>query len=355
MNTELSTNQNEFQTKLNKVLAPNENGMVSAKHLYEMLNLNPSNYSKWCKNNFYTDFGLIDGVYPFAPKDGRMNTEIEETNDSENPVVNSFRTMVLKPNDDGGRPSQDYLITIRIATKICLKSKSEHRDEILEYFLDLEEATPKAALALQERDAVIEKLISTVENLAQLTKSNTDAIKELKTEVFSHIDLLESKSEVMLTHETDWAMDMMEHVRKIAEVYTRGDTSKCMDRLIERAEEYLGEPYKNYEADYALRHNGKRGKKIFVMARDEDSRGAFEQAVKDFEVEWGIYEQNEGQKHLEKIMDGMIEEIVPDPPVPQHIMTDAELESQWADMDKMYGEGWDKQPDIPGAEELYGD
>ena len=127
-----------------------------------------------------------------------------------------------------------------------------------------------------------------------------------------------------------------------------------MDRLVERAEEYLGEPYKNYEADYALRHNGKRGKKIFVMARDEDSRSAFEQAVKDFEIEWGIYEQNEGQKHLEKIMDGMIEEIVPDPPVPQHIMTDEELEAQWADMDKMYGEGWDKQPDIPSAEELYG-
>ena len=333
MNTELSTNQNEFQTKLNKVLAPDENGMVSAKHLYEMLGMDKSHFARWCNKNWVDSDLLTENV--------------------------DYITVRLKGETPTGGEIEvlDYRLPLRFAIKLSMtaKCKDEVKNEILEYFLDLEEATPKAALALQERDSVIEKLISTVENLAQLTKSNTDTIKELKTEVFSHIDLLESKSEVMLTHETDWAMDMMEHVRKIAEVYTRGDTSKCIDRLIERAEEYLGEPYKNYEADYALRHNGKRGKKIFVMARDEDSRSAFEQAVKDFEIEWGIYEQNEGQKHLEKIMDGMIEEIVPDPPVPQHIMTDAELESQWADMDKMYGEGWDKQPDIPSVGELYGD
>lgn len=355
MHNELSVNQTEFQTKLNKALAPDENGMVSAKHLYEMLGLSPSNYSKWCKSNFFTDFGMIDGVepsnYPFVPKDERTNTEVETAEVLLNQMKSELEQIGvgIQPN-----PSQDYLITIRIATKICLKSKSEHRDEILEYFLDLEEAAPKSALALQERDAVIEKLVSTVENLAQLTKSNTDTIKELKTEVFSHIDLLESKSEVMLTHETDWAMDMMEHVRKIADVYTHGDTSKCMDRLAERAEEYLGEPYKNYEADYAMKHNGKRGKKILVMARDEDSRSAFEQAVKDYEIEFGIYEQNEGQKYLDTVLAKMGQVIIPDPPEYQHEKTNEELAAEYEAMTKMYGEGWDKQPDIPTAEEIYG-
>lgn len=244
--------------------------------------------------------------------------------------------------------------------EICRWSDMPKANEFMDWVWDIVEAyrhnevvANKHAIQslktqLLEQDEKFNMLSERVEQVGVLVQNS---VQELKTEVFSHIDLLESKSEIMLTHETDWAMEMMEHVRKIADVYTQGDTSKCMDRLVERAEEYLGEPYKNYEADYALRHNGKRGKKIFVMARDEDSRSAFEQAVKDFEIEWGIYEQNEGQKYLEKILDGMGEMIVPDPPVPYHEMTNAELEAEYEAMTKMYGEGWDKQPTV---EETYG-
>lgn len=324
MNTEL-LNENT-KTPIEIALEMTQDGMVSAKRLYDFLELAPSQYARWCRDNIL-DNPLLDENVDFKPF--RHNVE----------------------NSISGRPSDDYLLSIEVAKELCMTCRSEKGRLARDYFKKTEQALVVSVKQYNELINTTKLLSERVDQLGALVQSS---VQELKTEVFSHIDLLESKSEVMLTHETDWAMDMMEHVRKIAEVYTRGDTSKCMDRLIERAEEYLGEPYKNYEADYALRHNGKRGKKIFVMARDEDSRSAFEQAVKDFEMEWGIYKQNEGQKRLEKIMDGMIEEIVPDPPVPQHIMTDAELESQWADMDKMYGEGWDKQPDIPSVEEPYG-
>lgn len=227
--------------------------------------------------------------------------------------------------------------------EICRWSEMPRANDFMDWVYDVIEAyrrneivASKQAIEslktqLLEQDKKFNMLSERVEQVGALVQSS---VKELKTEVFSHIDLLESKSEVMLTHETDWAMDMMEHVRKIADVYTSGNTSKCMDRLIERAEEYLGEPYKNYEADYALRHNGKKGKRIFVMARDEDSRNAFEQAIKDFEIEFGIYEQNEGQKYLESIMG--------DPLPIRHKPTNEELEAEWEAMTKMYGEGWDK-------------
>lgn len=325
----------EFQTKLNKALAPNENGMVSARHLYEMLGLNSSNYAKWCKANFFTDLGMIDGVepsvYPFVPKDERTNTETKALTQMESQLGTG-----IQPN-----PSQDYLVSIRIATKICLKSKSEHRDAILEYFLDLEEAIPKTASALQERDKEIEQLVSTVENLVQLTQENSNTIKELRDDVFSHIDLLEEKSEVVLDSATEWASDMMKHVRKIADVYTRGDTNKCMDRLIERSEEYMGETYETLKADYAAHSNGKKAKKILIMARDEDTRDAFERAVKDYEIEFGIYEQNEGQKYLNSVLENF-GEVVNDPILPVHQPTNDELQAQWEAMTAMYGEGWDK-------------
>ncbi len=41
----------EFQTPIEIALGVDENGMTTAKRLYEFLELNPSNYSKWYKTN----------------------------------------------------------------------------------------------------------------------------------------------------------------------------------------------------------------------------------------------------------------------------------------------------------------
>jgi ABC-type Zn uptake system ZnuABC Zn-binding protein ZnuA len=102
------------------------------------------------------------------------------------------------------------------------------------------------------------------------------------------------------------------------------------------------ETYETLLADYAAHHDGKKAPKITIMSRDEDTRSAFEQAVKDYEIDCGIYEQNEGQKYLETVLNSMGETIVPDPPEFHHEATNEELAAQWEDMTKMYGPGWDK-------------
>ena len=41
----------EFQTPIEIALGVDENGMTTARKLYEFLNLNPAHYSRWCKKN----------------------------------------------------------------------------------------------------------------------------------------------------------------------------------------------------------------------------------------------------------------------------------------------------------------
>ena len=88
------------QTPIEIALGVDENGMTTAKKLYEFLELNPSNYSKWIKSNI-TD-----------------NEFAEENIDYE----------VFVPNDEnplGGRPTMDYKLSSSFAKKLAMKNNSE--------------------------------------------------------------------------------------------------------------------------------------------------------------------------------------------------------------------------------------
>lgn len=351
MENELVKSSNQFKTKLEKALCPNENGMVSAKHLYELLGLEPTNYSRWCKSNFFTDFGMIDGV---ILNEEHMDTGIE----FENSMVDSFRHEGRKPIDEGGRPSQDYLISIRIANRICLKSKSEHREEIMEYFLDLEESIGKSANALAEIENKYNALLEKVSAMQIEQKKSEERFKYLNTkmqeqekrqeEVYSlsvknstTLQTIDMSAYASITEEAEWANEIMPRVRNLADIYTSGDRDKCMDRIIELAEErgYLRDSYKDLLTHYCTTHQGQKTfKKIFVMAQFEESREGFENALIDLEKEWGIYIQNEGQKYFEQLTKDMMappEDIVPEFHNRSSEFSNKEFEEMYSLMDKL--------------------
>ena len=303
----------EMRTPIEVALEMTEDGMVSAKKLYEFLELAPTQYARWCKDNI-TENPLVDENVDFKPF----------RHDVENPL--------------GGRPSDDYLLTIEFAKELCMTCHSEKGRLAREYFKKTEQALVVSVKQYNQLVKTTALLSKRVEQLGLLVESS---VKELKEEVFSHIDVLEEKEELGLSSDVEWANEMMVHVRKIVEKYPGMDQKKCMDRLVERSEDYMYETYETLLADYAFHHDGKKAKKILVMARDEDTRNAFERAIKDYEIDAGIYEQNEGQKFLEKIINNMGEVIVPDPPEHQPVMSDEKLADMWADMTRMYGEGWD--------------
>ena len=85
-------------TPIEIALGIDANGMTTAKKLYEFLELNPSNYSKWCKRNI-------------------LENEFAEENVD-------FWAFVL--NDEwGGQATTDYKLTARFAKKLSMTQKNE--------------------------------------------------------------------------------------------------------------------------------------------------------------------------------------------------------------------------------------
>ncbi len=100
-------------TPIEIALGIDEKGMTTAKKLYEFLELNPSNYSKWYKTN------IIDNQFA------------DEGTDYE----------VLVPNDVnplGGRPTQDFRLTAKFAKKLSMTQKNQKGEDAREYFTKVE-------------------------------------------------------------------------------------------------------------------------------------------------------------------------------------------------------------------------
>lgn len=86
----------DTRTPIEIALDIDSEGMTTARNLYEFLELDPKNYSRWCKVNI---------------TDNEFATEHED-----------FEVFVIKEeNPLGGRPTTDYRLTTHFAKKLSLK------------------------------------------------------------------------------------------------------------------------------------------------------------------------------------------------------------------------------------------
>ncbi len=91
------------------MLKVDQEGKTTAKALYEFLELNKSNYAKWCKKNILE------------------NDFAEENID--------YIVFVLKDeNPQGSRPTTDYKLTASFAKKLAMSCQNERGEQAREYF-----------------------------------------------------------------------------------------------------------------------------------------------------------------------------------------------------------------------------
>ncbi|QEK12752.1 hypothetical protein FQB35_10655 [Crassaminicella thermophila] len=138
-------------TPIEIALGVDDKGRTTAKKLYEFLELNPSNYSKWAKRNI-------------------ENNEFAEENLDYWPFV---------LNDEcGGQATKDYKLTASFAKKLCMTSKSPNGELARNYFVKIEDKLKQVALkpyqglskeiqaifALDQRTMEIDNRITKLEN-----------------------------------------------------------------------------------------------------------------------------------------------------------------------------------------------
>jgi phage anti-repressor protein len=113
--------QIDTRTPIEIALQIDDEGMTTAKKLYEFLELEPKNYSRWCKSN------IVDNEFATENED----YWVFFIND-ENPL--------------GGRPTQDYKLTAHFAKKLSVRGNSERSEQAREYFTRVEEKVKQTAI-----------------------------------------------------------------------------------------------------------------------------------------------------------------------------------------------------------------
>lgn len=149
------------QTPIEIALKIDENGMTSLKNLYKFLELEPKNYSRWCKRNIINN--------PFA---------------TENLDYIIVRQTEERPNPN---PTFEYKLTSDFAKQLSMTVKNERGQEARKYFIACEQGLKIATQKLQSipdnstNDKFIELLTSMDNRLSKLEEqSNKKKLPEKK-------------------------------------------------------------------------------------------------------------------------------------------------------------------------------
>lgn len=112
-------------TPIEIMLKMDKDGFVSCKNLYDFLDMDKKNYSRWCKSNI-------------------------EDNDFAERNVDYEVFVPHEENHQGGRPTKDYKLSASFAKKLAMQSKTERGEQARCYFIACEQALVKIAQEKQQ-------------------------------------------------------------------------------------------------------------------------------------------------------------------------------------------------------------
>lgn len=123
----------ESKTPIEIALGIDEIGMTTARKLYEFLELNSSNYSKWYKTNI---------------------TENEFATENEDYFYSSLST-----SEQGrGNFAQDFKLTASFAKKLSMLTKNEKGEQARNYFIKVEDKLKEVASMEQSKKSSLDIL-----------------------------------------------------------------------------------------------------------------------------------------------------------------------------------------------------
>lgn len=170
---------------MNELIQVTDSGTITARELYDFLELDPKNYSRWAKTNI------------------EENEFAEENSD--------YWVFVMKEeNPQGGRPSINYHLTIAFAKKLCMLSKSERGEQARNYFIEVEKRF-KGAQSLPQLTPA--QLIAAV---AQQAADQEQKLLVLETRQEQQAAEIQGIRDIVALNPNDWRRDATVLINKIA-------------------------------------------------------------------------------------------------------------------------------------------
>lgn len=175
----------ENKTPIEIALGVDEEGMTTARKLYEFLELDKKNYARWFKAN------VLDNLFA---------TENED-----------FFPFVIN-EECGGQSSKDAKLTAHFAKKLSMQGKGERGEQAREYFTRLEEKAKEVALNRQQLSPelqMFEKMFMAVAKQELEQKAQAKKIEQLDGKV-------ESIKDVVALSPNQWRKDTASLINQVA-------------------------------------------------------------------------------------------------------------------------------------------
>ena len=179
--------QAKMQTPIEIALVVDENGMTTASKLYSFLELNPSNYSKWCKTNI-------------------TENEFAEEN------IDFTRFVLEYESGVGTKKREDFKLTSKFARKLSMTQKNHKGELARDYFATLEDKAKEMAINRSQLSPQMQMFYAIADGQAKM-----ELEQKRQAEQLNHVERrVESIREVVALDTTSWRDDTGNILRKIS-------------------------------------------------------------------------------------------------------------------------------------------
>lgn len=142
-------------TPIEIALGIDEKGMTTAKKLYDYLEMDKSQYARWCRNNITGNEFAEEEVDFWV-----LDSDVE--------------------NSQVGRPSQDFKLTASFAKKLSMTQKNQKGEDARDYFEKVEDGAKQMVLQMQEVSPQLQFMIKVELEQKRQGKEQERQAKELE-------------------------------------------------------------------------------------------------------------------------------------------------------------------------------
>jgi len=261
------------KTPIELALPLDEMGETTASALYSWLELDPTHYARWCKQNITENPWAIQGEDYFI---------VEESSNGAFAIEGERENTGFAGNPN---PKKDYHITANFAKRLAMLTKSERGEAARRYFIKCEEGLKVTIKQYNDLLKNYEKLNSRITQLEESTEENY-------TKLDCRLACMESNTSVSGGKLSPWVKEVSSDILELANHC--GYTVKQMySRVIERMEEIYGFLFNRYYQEYCAIHPQEKSVwRIIVIEYFDDLKEAFEDTYIKIGKEVGLYPDN---------------------------------------------------------------
>lgn len=270
-----SVMERTIQTPIEIALGVDENGMTTARKLYEFLELRKADFARWCRTNI---------------------TENEFAAENEDYV----RFFFDAETPTGGKiQREDFRLTAHFAKKLSVKGNGEKAEQAREYFATVEEKAKQIAINRQQLSPQLQMVGQMFEAMARQELEQKRLAKEVEQVKQTQTAIVDTFQKANDTEDFQkWANNRLAQIAespKFDKGYGRSKNyslartesyerlkQKRNCRLDDRVQKAIGRALE--ERPDIKKSELQKINKIYVIANDKDLRPAYELVIKEMMI-----------------------------------------------------------------------